>query len=699
MTSSPPHEGLILQLTQSCNCTRERAIDLLEKSGNDVEKARKHHEFYMQYLSSTPRPQKIVPFQESPSESSRVSSPTCSTCGDFASAIERCGSGSSVSTTAAVDTPSHDSVLEGTMPPSDPLYPEGVTGSLLYQDPAKASDVQPNLLDGIGTRGFSLPRITSSGTIPFGMGVDGLFNIANVIAELQRGASLQAVRSYLNSFDQDTVRKHINEAVEGFPSMFYVVAMNDENIVRLFLSHGGNVSAVHDESRVPLLAFAIIHGESTSVNTTRVVSTLLCHGASPLVIPAEFYTPYAEDIPADAAKTKPKLDRDEDDSPTAWCTGDVREKLAKAANITQRYFLERAVKMKRPSNKQRQVARRRNAEELLGIPYFLIGQSTAAEWLIQRLISHLTIPTQKPLVLCFAGPSGHGKTELARQMGHLLSLQLHVVDCTVVNREIELFGPREPYVGAEAGSPLNNFLAQHAGRRCIVFLDEFEKTTADIRQSLLIPFDNGEYEDRRNRARIDCSRTIWVLATNGLDATIQTFCQLNPAILGENDAERFRLAKELSRELQKTSLDHFGAPVTGRISDFIPFLPFSPGEQAVVTHKFLMEIGEYVRHPINLSPEPKEQLVGNIHLQLRRDAAVCTTLAKRHYRPELGARSLKTAAKVVEGILLDAYLDDDDEIRERDDFLDFAVDVLGDEVVGKFMYDRETAVAQEAVMV
>jgi ATP-dependent Clp protease ATP-binding subunit ClpA len=138
------------------------------------------------------------------------------------------------------------------------------------------------------------------------------------------------------------------------------------------------------------------------------------------------------------------------------------------------------------------VAALRNAEPLLGIPYFLIGQTMAANRLLQKLLSYIMVPSRRPLVLVFAGPSGHGKTELARRLGHLMSLELEVVDCTIFNRESELFGPRHPYVGADRGSPLNNFLAKNAGQRCIVFLDEFEKTTSDIHQALLLPFDNGK---------------------------------------------------------------------------------------------------------------------------------------------------------------------------------------------------------------
>jgi ATP-dependent Clp protease ATP-binding subunit ClpA len=182
------------------------------------------------------------------------------------------------------------------------------------------------------------------------------------------------------------------------------------------------------------------------------------------------------------------------DARIEWCVGDAKTKLAKTVSLSQRYFLEKASKTKGPSQRQVQLAQRRNAEALLGLPYFLVGQTLACNFLLQKLLSHLIAPSKRPLVLVFAGPSGHGKTELARKMGHLLSLELEVVDCTIFNREIELFGPREPYVGSEKGSPLNNFLAKNEGQRCIVFLDEFEKTTPDIWKTLLLPFDNGMIE-------------------------------------------------------------------------------------------------------------------------------------------------------------------------------------------------------------
>jgi MoxR-like ATPase len=102
------------------------------------------------------------------------------------------------------------------------------------------------------------------------------------------------------------------------------------------------------------------------------------------------------------------------------------------------------------------------------------------------------MPIRQPLVLLFAGPSGHGKTELARNLGRLLSLDLYSVDCTNLSHESDLFGPWFPYQGWEKGSAVNNYLASHNGQRCVICMDEFEKTKDEVRRALLVPFQSGK---------------------------------------------------------------------------------------------------------------------------------------------------------------------------------------------------------------
>jgi hypothetical protein len=142
------------------------------------------------------------------------------------------------------------------------------------------------------------------------------------------------------------------------------------------VAHGGEVIAVYGESGVPLLAFAIMHCETIQNDTTHIVATLLSLGAAPDAIPMAFYTPYNRDL-RDVCFDE--ITDDLEDENKQWCRAAARAKLVRTMNLTHRYHLDRASKTKRPSIRYRQVAKWRNAEALLGITYFLIGQRAAAK--------------------------------------------------------------------------------------------------------------------------------------------------------------------------------------------------------------------------------------------------------------------------------------------------------------------------------
>jgi ATP-dependent Clp protease ATP-binding subunit ClpA len=75
-------------------------------------------------------------------------------------------------------------------------------------------------------------------------------------------------------------------------------------------------------------------------------------------------------------------------------------------------------------------------------------------------------------------------------------------------------------------------------------------------------FSPGEYQDRRksNDNKIDCSQTIWILATNALDPTISAFCQQNEQAIfhDEDETKKEELMKSLAKELRADSLNCFG---------------------------------------------------------------------------------------------------------------------------------------------
>jgi hypothetical protein len=70
----------------------------------------------------------------------------------------------------------------------------------------------------------------------------------------------------------------------------------------------------------------------------------------------------------------------------------------------------------------------------------------------------------------------------------------------------------------------------------------------------------GEYQDRRNLDKVNCSKTIWILATNAHDPIIQDFAATNKAVLFSDDdeIESKRLLKQLSHKIREDFQAHHG---------------------------------------------------------------------------------------------------------------------------------------------
>ena len=347
---------------------------------------------------------------------------------------------------------------------------------------------------------FALPTVPSSGPLE----EDEEFDISNLIGAMQHGASSKQIRRYMSTYDSATILRDINKSVKRIPPIFFASATNDEDIIRTFIRFGANVNAVHESSGVPLIAFIVIYSEIIQSDTSKALVTLLSFGANSHVISMSFYKPLLRDFSIDDPEDSSDVPWEEHN----WCKGLARSKLIQNLNLTQRYAIDRASNLKKPSLRQTQIVRARDAEALLRVPFYLIGQVPAVNLLLRKLLAYLTFPPGKPLVLVFAGPSGHGKTELATRLGHLLSLELEVVDCTIYTYESDLFGARAHYQGSQNGSPLNDFLVRNSGKRCVVFLDEFEKMNPRIHQTLLYPFDNGNLSRFCSSCSLHCAREV-----------------------------------------------------------------------------------------------------------------------------------------------------------------------------------------------
>ena len=394
------------------------------------------------------------------------------------------------------------------------------------------------------------------------------FSHVDLIRAIMKPLTRSEIAAYLSTWNQDDVRIKINLKYQNFPPLFYAAQTNDCKLVRLLMEMGARTDVPGGHS-VPLLAWIILNDHPQSFN---IMATILSMGCSPATIPADIYEHImrnSEDLVAKEVLPEQK-----------WCTPGLRVALAEHIHLTHKYLLRKASTRKTLSPRKLQAARHLGVSALFEMPYFIVGQDIATNIVCSSVLGHLGVKNFHPLVMAFAGPPGHGKTELARQMGGLLSAEMIVIDCTEMQHETDLFGPKSSYYGSAVGSPLNNHLANEHGKRTVVFLDEFDKTTEEVRQSLLIVFDqggsayqfyglciphrcdSGTYRDRRNPSiEYDCSNTIWILATNLGDRVIHAFC----------DSSSRRSEKLSSMDIEKLSTDIRSAFLTHfRVSCIFP---------------------------------------------------------------------------------------------------------------------------------
>lgn len=178
---------------------------------------------------------------------------------------------------------------------------------------------------------------------------------------------------------------------------------------------------------------------------------------------------------------------------------------------------------------------------------------------------------------------------------------------------------------------------------------------------------------------VDCSRTIWILATNAFDDTIHDFCKSKQeALFQSTDQDAIqRHVSGLCKSLRDESISKFGAPLTGRITEFVPFLTFSAAEQAAVAHKYLTELGKELAKPVVISEdETRQRFVGDIDLQVPKDYSVCRIIAEEEYLEQLGARSVINGVnRLIESEIVDHYLEMNDEIKEYQGITTYRVEL------------------------
>lgn len=212
----------------------------------------------------------------------------------------------------------------------------------------------------------------------------------------------------------------------------------------------------------------------------------------------------------------------------------------------------------------------------------------------------------------FSGPTGVGKTEVAKQLAYTLGIELVRFDMSeymerhAVSR---LIGAPPGYVGFEQGGLLTEAITKHP--YCVLLLDEIEKAHPDIYNILLQVMDHGTLTDNNGR-KADFRNVTIIMTTNAgaesLSKTSMGFTQGKQA--GDEMAEIKRL---------------FSPEFRNRLDATVSFAPLSEDVIMRVVDKFLMQLEDQLH---------EKKVEANFSDKLK------AYLAKKGFDPLMGARPM-----------------------------------------------------------
>ena len=225
----------------------------------------------------------------------------------------------------------------------------------------------------------------------------------------------------------------------------------------------------------------------------------------------------------------------------------------------------------------------------------------------------------------FLGPTGVGKTELAKSLANSLFdeedalLRLDMSEYMERNAVSRLLGAPPGYIGYEEGGQLTEAIRKRP--YAVLLLDEIEKAHPEVFNILLQVLDDGRLTDSQGRT-VDFRNTVIVMTSNLASKAI-----LNNSLKVQNkNSNKDLLSQELDQQINESLTKYFRPEFLNRIDEVIRFSPLKP---------------ENLEQIVRLQLDELKKLLKNQGIDLYVDDRTIITLANEGYEPEYGARPLR----------------------------------------------------------
>ncbi|KAK2839194.1 hypothetical protein FQN49_006385 [Arthroderma sp. PD_2] len=443
---------------------------------------------------------------------------------------------------------------------------------------------------------------------------------AQIVARaIESGHDYELVKELLTSYSQAGGSDSISPE-EKLEILLSVIRCDRVDLVELVIENGADPNGVVPNSEIPLLGSAILNRNSAAVS---IVNILLASGADPHAIPKSLWE--------DGIYTLQDSDAEEDDESIDSGLKALTDTLAQSVNVSIKHSLLEASMPLSPLPANVEMYLLPFIKRISHAENTMIGQRIAIGWAKKFLTMRFMTRMNSPLVMAFVGPTGHGKTSLAKEIGTFIPISsLRRVGATATDEEFS--NDRSKSTNAP-------------GELQVLYVDHGDAAEYPRLLSFLDGDDTFYYLNKGSKVLIDKSNTVCIIATTrGEDEVVRYHSDNTGRFAVELQGDtvwEFGLHNDLQACLRNELEKDIGASLAGHIGCVIPFLPFSRAEKAVLTHSYLLKATDALAEFHDSLHQSKHGGPDNTTFSLDADIVACDRLAKENYVVKLGARSIE----------------------------------------------------------